>query len=483
MRYIPALRMKPRTGARRKCGHGNPEGRISPGAALFGAGILVALALAALFLFGRGETRYNVLLLTLDTTRADRLGLYGGPAENTPHLDRLGRDGVVFDFAIAQAAVTPVSHASILTGLNPYRHGVRVINGKVGYRLSAEHSTLATALKSAGYRTGAFVSAFPVSEYYGFDRGFDVFDAGFGAEEGLAGLDEGGRFEIDMMKTQRRANATTRHALQWLKKTRDPFFLWVHYFDPHDPVLLPPKDVMTRFVKGAKGSGPWKRSVYAAEVNFMDREIGRLLDYLRRTGRYENTMIVVVADHGEGLGNHNWWHHRMLYQEQIHLPLILRLPHGPRGVRIPDLVRSIDIFPTVIESLGLPRPSEVEGKSLLPLVEGEKEPPRMAYADAINLLDNNMPPGLDEINRDCMYCVMNRKWKLIYRQFNPGKSELYDLEKDPRERTNVFDRYPRERNKLMKVLKSTGGMIDKLIEAVPENAEALEKLKALGYGF
>jgi arylsulfatase A-like enzyme len=257
----------------------------------------------------------------------------------------------------------------------------------------------------------------------------------------------------------------------------------VHYFDPHDPVLLPPKRIKDRFARDLPPSHEWKRSMYDAEVFFMDQEIGRLFRYLKDSGLYENTVIVVVGDHGEGLGDHDWWHHRVLYQEQIRLPMILRLPGGPERARVGRLVRSIDLFPTVLEWLDLPVPEGVEGRSLVKLMNGERDPPRFAYADAINLLDNNLGAGIDERHRDLMYCVTDGAWKLIYRQFNPDRSELYHLAEDPLEIHNVIDRYPDQRKRLMTLFEQTGGRIDQLIEAAPENKELLEKLKALGYGF
>ena len=191
----------------------------------------------------RPQHDYNVLLVTLDTTRADYLGCYDAAhAELTPNLDALAADAVRFEFAIAQASATPVSHASILTGLNPYEHGVRVISADAGYKLSPEIPTLTTVLKGHGWATGAFLSSFTVSEYYGFDYGFDTFDSGLQRDVSRPFVrDRDGYARWPVGTGQRRSDATTDRALAWLAATKDrPFFLWVHYWDPHDWLVLPP---------------------------------------------------------------------------------------------------------------------------------------------------------------------------------------------------------------------------------------------------
>jgi len=284
---------------------------------------ILTCLIVGFFIFQQKQP-YNVLLITLDTTRADKLGCYGHDKNTSPHLDQLAKDGVRFDFAIAQAAVTPVSHASILTGLNPYQHGVRVIHGKAGYYLKEEFPTLTSVLKEKGYHTVAFVSAFPVSEYYGFDRAFDRFETGKTAKQ--AGLKKDGHFSWKIDKGQRRADVATNGAIKWLKQKKDPFFMWVHYFDPHDSVLLPPKKFIQQFSSKSKGELDQKKALYDAEIYYMDQQLGRIIQALKEEGEYDNTIIVVVGDHGQGLMDHNWMHHRLLYQEQIHLPLILRPP-------------------------------------------------------------------------------------------------------------------------------------------------------------
>jgi arylsulfatase A-like enzyme len=299
----------------------------------------------------------NVLLVTLDTTRTERLSCYGNPAQTSPNLDALARDGVKFDLAIAQAGVTPVSHASIMTGLNPYRHKLRVLYAADGYRLSDTVPTLVTVLKDAGWRTGAFLSSFTVSEFFGFDRGFEVFDNGLSVpvDEQMRLREDGDFYGCDLAHNQRRSDDTTDSAIRWLGQTDRPFFAWVHYWDPHDPDKVPPDEIVARFRTPNMSPQQRRVALYDAEVFYMDSQFGRLIQTLKDIGVYDNTVIVVVADHGQGLADgkarHGWWRHRLLYQEQIRVPLLVRLPGGPTGRTVAELVRTIDIYPTVLEAL------------------------------------------------------------------------------------------------------------------------------------
>lgn len=424
----------------------------------------------------------NVLLITMDTTRADRLGCYGYPAPTSPRIDEVAASGILFDLAIAQAAITPVSHASIMTGLNPYRHGLRVIHGATMYQLEEGlHPTLASILRKKGWQTAAFVSAFTVSEYYGLDQGFDVFNTGISGNvnEKIA-FNEAGKAEWEVEKNQRRADETTQEALDWLEKNwEDPFFLWLHYFDPHDQNVFPPQEDCLPFLPEDISRGIRYVDMYDAEVAYMDQQIGRVFDFLKDRGLDGKTVIIITNDHGEGLGDHDWWSHRILYQEQIRMPLIVQLPKGPSGVVIPDLVRGIDIMPTVLEYLGLTVPP-MEGKSMLGLIRGEPESKRIAYADALISLDDNRPSHLTGKHNDLMYCVMSQSWKLIHRRFQSDASELYRIDQDPAEQKNVIDQYPEKRNELFEFLKTPGVMIEELIPPAQETEE-LRRLRELGY--
>jgi arylsulfatase A-like enzyme len=452
------------------------------GTKIIAGALLIVILIAALFFF-REPPRYNVVLITLDTTRADRIGCYGyGKRDITPSIDQLAEEGVRFDFAVAQASITPVSHASILTGLNPYSHGVRVMSGDAGYRLPEQVPTLTSMLKENGWTTAAFVSAFPVSERYGFDRGFDRFETGLCSEEEMVRFTGRGRAGINLARGQKRADLTTEAALEWLEDAGEvPFLLWVHYFDPHDSVITPPREFQERFGVYEATNELERLAIYDAEVHFMDHEVGRLLDALRESGEYEDAVVIVVADHGQGLGDHGWWRHRLLYQEQILLPLILRLPDGPEGKVVEELVRSIDILPTVLEALDLPQPEAIEGQSLIGLIHGKREEPRIAYADSLVYLDPSTSRDMQQINRDLLYCVMDRSWKLIYRQLHSEMGELYDMKRDPGEMNNLFNRRVEERQRLMRILEESGVLNHRVKRSKTHDEETLETLRALGY--
>ncbi len=391
---------------------------------------------------------YNLLLITLDTTRADRLGLYGYPKPTSANLDALATEATVFDLAIAQAAVTPVSHASILTGLDPHHHGLRVMHGLVANRLPAAQTTLAEVWQAAGGQTAAFVSAFPVSAAFGLDQGFAHFDADFPATTGVELVSPTGM--INTHESQRRADATTDAVVAWLRADENqqaPFCLWVHYFDPHDAIVAPPRELTEELCNGRfrppSGERPdLLRALYDAELFYMDRELGRLLSTLKVRGQWGRTIVVVVADHGEGLGDHDWWTHGILYQEQIRVPCLIRTPDDPGGRRVASLVRTTDLLPTMLELAGIDRrlwPS-MDGRSLVGAMRtGRTEDSRVAYSESVNILrylqqHDAIPTDHKD---DKLYTLLDGQRKLIYHQLRPAESEFYDLASDPGELQNL----------------------------------------------
>jgi arylsulfatase A-like enzyme len=425
--------------------------------------------------------RPNVLLVTLDTTRADRMGCYGGREGVTPHFDGLAAEGVRFDLAIAQASVTPVSHASILTGRDPYGHGLRVMHAADAFRLPSDTPTLTTLLRDEGFATGAFLSSFTVSEHFGFANGFDHFDNGLtNPAETVMQRRAPGRFAWDSKSNQRRSDSTTERAGAWLRSTERPFFAWVHYWDPHDHGLLPPPAVVRQWVPAGLEGDAANRAMYEAELHYVDRQFGALLDTLRDAGVYDDTIIVVVADHGQGLGDHGWWFHRILYQEQIRVPLLVKIPRETQGLVVSDLVRSIDVAPTVLELLGVEPPEGTQGRSLLPLVSGEPEEPRIAYADQLNLFDLDAGMVERRPNDDLLFCAMDRSWKLIHRPLHPEFSELFYLPDDPGEKENLYDPNHPQAQRLLRFLEQSGGFVDSPFgDSLDE--DTLERLRALGY--
>lgn len=389
----------------------------------------------------------DIVLVTLDTVRADALSAYR-PGARTPALDALASEGVRFERALSASAVTPVSHASILTGLYPYHHGLRVLSAGSGYRLAARQPTLATHLRDAGYFTAAVHSAFPVSEHFGLERGYEVFDSLHGDLE--RDVDQ---TRWDVASLQRRSDATTDAALRIARESGRPLFLWVHYWDPHDALVLPPESWIEGVPRAPDGALVDGDARYAAEISYLDAQIGRLLEGLAAAGVGPGALIAVVSDHGEGLSDgerrHGWRFHRMLYQEQLHVPLLLRLPGVKPGLVVPAQVRSIDVAPTLLDYAGLPVPGDLDGASLRPLIEGAEQGPRTAYADQINGYDWNAGMIRQRPDAAFLYALSDGRWKLVYRAHEPSRSELFDLRADPQERRNLLARHPAEAKRLL----------------------------------
>ncbi len=294
----------------------------------------------------RAQVRPNVLLITLDTTRADRMGFLGSTRGLTPNLDALARTATVFMRAYAQAPITTVSHATILTGTYPPFHGV----DDFGAPLPASVPYLPDLFRRHGYRTAAFVGSLVLDPRAGtapgFDRGFDTFDAGFRLR----------RPGEDRYQTiERRGDGVVTRALGWLQQQREPFFLWVHLYDPHDP-YDPPADLKSRFATAP----------YDGEIASVDRQVARLL---AAPGVANEALVVVAADHGEALGDHGEATHGVfLYDETLHVPLVVRFPgHRAAVARVAARVALADVAPTVLEAVGLPVPAEMQGQSLTSL--------------------------------------------------------------------------------------------------------------------
>lgn len=441
----------------------------------------LAAALAAVACREAPAPRPNVLLITLDTTRADHLSCYGYALPTSPSLDALAADGALFRECMATAGLTPVSHASILTGLNPYEHGLRVLHAESGYRLPDDVPTLATVLAGAGYATGAFLSAFPVSERFGFARGFEVYDDGVQAES--RGEREGGVPMRDRRegRTQRRSDATVDAALEWIEGAREPWFAWIHLWDPHDPALVPPREAVEDFVEGCRAASGAALDLYDVEIRFMDAQIGRLLVRMKERGTYERTLITVTADHGQGQGEHGWPSHRIVYDEQLHVPLIVKAPGEKAGAVVGELVRGIDVYPTVLEALDLGAPREYEGRSLLPLMRGERDEPRLAYADAINKWDAQADILEKRPGDDLLHCLMDERWKLIYRPLRPDESELYDLRMDRDESRNLYLERADRARPLLEGLEARDPWVLAPLGAGAAHGEAADALRELGY--
>ena len=347
---------------------------------------------------------FDLLLVTLDTTRADHLGSYGNPEAETPNLDRLAHEGVRFTDAMTVAPLTLPAHATILTGLLPPHHGVR---NNSEFHLGREGSTLGEVLGRAGYITAAFISAFVLDARYGIGRGFTTYDDRVDAVAGPT-------FAAGTL--ERKAPGTTDAYLGWLErqKSGDKLFAWIHYFDAHAP-YEPPPDLARRFAG----------RLYDGEIAFVDRELGRVIAALERSGRLDRTLIVVVGDHGEGLGEHGEVSHgHFIYDSTMRVPLIVHAPAAlGKGVVDGRVVSSADLLPTVLDLLGMDDPEKRDGESW---VGRPSDGERAVYLESLSpYLDFGWAPlvGLRTLRDKAILAP---------------RSELYDLADDPREERNLY---------------------------------------------
>jgi len=410
--------------------------------------LLPALAAAA-------TDQPNVILITLDTVRADRMGFLGSKYGLTPQLDALASQGVVFERAYSQAPITPVSHATILTGTYPQYHGIR----NFGDRLPPSVPFLPDILHAQGYHTGAFVGSIildPKNGFAsGFERGFDVYDAGFHRQK------TGERREASM---QRRGDVTLGHVFEWLGQQQGrPFFLWFHLWDAHDP-YNPPEPFRSRFA-GAP---------YNGSIAYVDAIVGKLLEYLRNQGLYDKALIAVAADHGESLGEHGELTHSIfLYDSTIHVPLLLKLP-GNRfaGQRVTAAASLVDLVPTLLDALGQTPPPAMQGRSLLPLVGNPHPANRPSLATG------------DHSERSFGWSALvslRTGNQLFVRAPSP---ELYDLAADPGAKTNL---YRVNRVAALRLATQLDNFVKRISTGAPQalqdglDEKSREKLSALGY--
>ena len=426
----------------------------------------------------------DVILITLDTTRADALGCYGAPGGVSPHADALAAGGVLFERCISTSGITPVAHASILSGLEPRRHGLRVFRGESGFRIDAEVPTLATVLRSAGYHTVAVHSAFPVSGAFGFERGFDVFlsvDDDFAERMVVA---EQQRDALWREGFQRRSDETIDLAVRALYEIDEAVFMWVHLFDVHDDDLLPPAD----FVHPVDAQVPTRDALYARELRYQDQQLGRLMAALRDLGRYEGATIALVADHGEGLSDgvlrHGWSNHALLYEEQLHVPLILRAPGLPAGRRVPSQVRITDLFPTLLQLLEIDPPVATDGETLVPCFD-QPSASRVAFAEHLGGYETPAPALLRvRPHDDFVYSISDGTWKLIYRPAHSARSELFLLSQDPGEERNLLHERPQQVERLLAQLAARAPWVDRPFDPAPHDPapQVTRALLSLGYG-
>jgi len=423
---------------------------------------ITAAAIVTLGAWAAGCTRpvppeeRSVILITLDTVRADRFGAYGGDRVPTPRFDRLAGEGVTFLGASSQVPLTLPAHSSILTGQYPATHGVRH-NGI--YRLPEASETLTERLHEAGFETAAFVAAYVLNRGFGTDQGFDVYD------DVPVNRFEGGRDQL--FEAERSADEVNERVFAWLDgrapDDRRRAFLWVHYYDAHDP--YDPPETPGRVLHGEG---------YDREISYLDHALGDLIDRLDARGLLDRSVLVVVGDHGESLGQHQEKTHGLfVYEPSLRVPFVLRAPGlVPAGSRVDGPVELVDIAPTVLDLLGLPALDGAQGVSLLRRVSGEDDG-RGAVAHAESLMPR-LEFGWSELR-----AVRDRRFKYV----EAPTPELYDLEVDPGETVNLAPNDPERAGEMAALVAAwTGAAAGPGEEASREmSAEELARLQSLGY--
>ncbi len=404
-----------------------------------------------------GVSQPNVVLVTLDTTRADHIGCYGDADARTPALDALARRGVLFAQAATVAPLTLPAHSSIMTGFYPTYHGVR-LNG--GTALSQDQTTLAEALSREGYQTGAFIGAFVLDGRWGLNQGFGVYDDQFDMK----------KFKrLDLAAVQRPGNQVMDAALRWLEGHKDgPFFTWVHLYDPHSP-YEPPEPLLSEFRPRGLAA------LYDGEIAFADQQVARLLSWLEKSGLDQKTIVVVLGDHGEGLGSHGeGTHGYFLYDYALHVPFIVSAPFDAlRGVRVDAQVSLVDVLPTVLALAGIDSTARVHGRSLLPLMLRPKAP------DKVEAYSESMTPSL-QYGWSALRSLRSPRYKLV----QAPRPELFDLAADPGEETNVYDQHRDEARRMEAQLDRHVAETSRdapAPEAADLDKETVERLAALGY--
>jgi arylsulfatase A-like enzyme/Tfp pilus assembly protein PilF len=408
----------------------------------------------------------NILLITVDTLRADRVGCYGYSGGTTPNVDALAKDGVVFERAVAQVPLTWPSHAAIFTGTYPFHNGVQDFTGQP---LSEQFRTLAESLKANGYATGAVVSSFVLDRSWGLARGFDSYDDAFAGQDFL---------QKDLALVERRADQSVDHALGWLEshsnqpaQAGQPFFLWLHLYDPHSP-YDPPEPYRSRFEK----------KPYEGEIAYADSQLGRLFEWLRRAPNnlYDRTMVVVLSDHGESLGEHGEREHGFfVYDSTVRVPLIIKPPRDSNiaSRRVTPAIETIQMGPTVLELAGIEDAiqKQFQAASLVPLMTGKStSAARAAYSETFY--------PANSFGWSPLRSVENARYHYV----EAPKPELYDLGSDLQETENVAEknasvtaRMQAELNQLLAKYpppaQGAGG------NGTGASPEMLEKLRSLGY--
>jgi arylsulfatase A-like enzyme/tetratricopeptide (TPR) repeat protein len=411
---------------------------------LLGPGFLVSCSKS-------GPAIRNVLLISIDTLRADHVSAYGFPRPTTPNIDAVAREGVLFKNVHTPVPMTLPAHVSMLTGTLPPTHGLR---DNLANRLPDASLTLAEMLKASGFTTGAIVSTFVLDRRFGTSQGFDTYDDRFQAVHKIGDLSE------------RKGDETARHAREWLDEHKQqPFFLFVHFYDPHDP-YEPPEPFASK----------WSAHPYEGEVAFADYCVGQVLEKLRQLGLYDETLIVITGDHGEMLGEHGELNHGFfIYEGALRVPLVIRVPRAAAARQVDAPVSLIDIAPTIVSQVGAAVPKEVQGVDLSPWLAG-----RGASGSGRALYAETVTPT-HYYGASSLLGVIVDGWKYI----ETTRPELYDLRSDPAEAVNLLEREPARADALGRTLVSILAAAGRAPGPAPESAAldeaARQRLAALGY--
>jgi arylsulfatase A-like enzyme/Tfp pilus assembly protein PilF len=438
-----------------------PPRRIPWKAAVSAAGVLVVAAAAFWFLprFVPEDRRpLNVVLVTADTLRADRLPIYGYDKVETPNLDRMAAASVVFEQATTVVPLTLPAHSSMFTGTFPMHHGVRD-NG--GYYLGQDQVTLAETLKENGYKTGGFVAAFVLDSRWGLNQGFDHYWDDF----------ELNKYEnVGLDTVQRRGGEVLAEAVKWMEEVKnDRFFAWLHFYDVHTP-YEPPEPYLSRY-KGYMGAR------YDGEIAYLDSLMGELLGWLEKNELEEDTLVVFIGDHGESLGQHEEnTHGFFIYDAAMHVPFILKAPyrHIRPGLRVPAQVRSVDLMPTILDLVGTEAPATIQGTSLAPLLEGESEDlGLLAYSESFYPRNHYGWSELKSIRNGVLHYI------------DAPRPELFDVLEDPNQTRNLAPQRAATVSELKTALDEMIGRygVEGIDEKGPESLDpdAQAQLAALGY--
>jgi arylsulfatase A-like enzyme len=390
----------------------------------------------------------RIVLVTLDTTRADRLGCYGRKQAATPVLDGLSREATLFEQALAAVPVTMPSHATMMTGLNPYGHGVRYNMIRV---LSKDVKTLAERLAASGFKTGAVPSAVVVAARFGLNQGFDTYDDDF-----RTGTTAGEEIE-------RTAGEAVDRAIRWWdSKDGQKRFLWVHIYSPHYP-YQPPFPYSSRFADRP----------YEGEIAYMDAELGRLFADLKKRGDWDKTLIVVAGDHGEGLYEHGErWHSEQIYDSTLHVPLLVKTPGKRGGLRVSQPVGLVDVTPTILDYAGVPTSDPMDGASLRVAIETGSAPARSVYFESTT--------GAINFGWSPLHGVRRGRMKYL----EGARAEMYDLGADPHELNNVAGKDAPAQSDLHDELATflkVADLSEKGVGAPVVDDETLAQLTSLGY--